>query len=90
MSMCVVVRDALSIVQMMATKRFKGGEDSTMAEAEAAKYGLLVARRAGYDNVWLESDALAVVHAVHKDEGGCSPIWLIYNDIRYIFVKIFH
>lgn len=86
-SVGVVVRDATGSVQMMATKRIVCGEDSTMAEAEAARYGLLVARRADYDKVWLESDALAVVQAIHKDDDGCSPIWLIYSDIKMMLLS---
>ena len=58
-----------------------------MAEAEAARYGLIVARRAGYDDVWIESDGLAVVQAVHKDNSGCSPIWLIYSDIKLLLLS---
>ena len=81
-SLGVVVRDANGVVQMMATKTMAGSREPTLAEAEAVRYGIQVARRAGYDRVWMESDAQSVVRSVQSEEYGLAPIYLIYEDIR--------
>ena len=83
-SLGAVFRDNSGTVLMMATRRIVGSEVSTMAEAEAARYGLHVARRSGYDNVWLESDALAVVRAARHCTIGFSPLYLLYDDISVL------
>lgn len=68
----VVVCDAEGVVRMMATKRFEGDNDPTMDKCVG--YRLLIARGAGYDKIWLQCDALAMVQAVHKEDVGFSPI----------------
>ena len=83
-SLGAVFRDNSGSVLMMATKHIVGCERSTMAEAEAARYGLQIARRMGFDKVWLESDALAVVGALHHHAGGLSPLYLLFYDIRVL------
>ena len=81
-SLGVVLRDANGVVQMMATKIMVGSREPSLAEAEAVRYGIQVARRAGYDKVWVESDAQTVVRSVQSKEYGLAPIYLIYEDIR--------
>ncbi|XP_021836918.2 uncharacterized protein [Spinacia oleracea] len=77
----VVVRDEVGKLMLIATKRVNGGLMPDAAEAMAARYGAVIARRFGYTNVWLEGDALAVAKAVDANTKGLSPLFLIYDDI---------
>lgn len=49
----MVIRDEDGKVIMAAVKKLEVGCKATMAEAAAARYGLQIARRRGYDRIWL-------------------------------------
>ncbi|XP_057246803.1 uncharacterized protein LOC130589540 [Beta vulgaris subsp. vulgaris] len=61
----VVVRDELGVVRAVAVRRIRTQWTAALAEAMAAKFGLVIARNLGYLNVELESDALSLVKSVH-------------------------
>lgn len=61
----VVMRDRLGCLRMAAVKRVEAMWETEMAEAKAARYGLELATRFGFDRVVLESDAANVVRTVH-------------------------
>ncbi|KAL2906077.1 Mitogen-activated protein kinase kinase 9 [Bienertia sinuspersici] len=52
------------------------------AEAEAARFGVLLARRLGFSKIVLEIDALNVAQAIKTEATGSAPIFLIYEDIK--------
>ncbi|XP_021770651.1 uncharacterized protein LOC110734814 [Chenopodium quinoa] len=77
----VVARDERGIILAAAVR--KGGEGwlVEVAEATAVVYGLKLARRMGYARVEMESDALNVVNRVNHKTSGCSPFFLVIDDI---------
>ncbi|XP_056692194.1 uncharacterized protein [Spinacia oleracea] len=80
----VVIRDMAGVVLVAATRRIKVGWNACTSEAAAARYGMQVARRCGYNSIWLESDALNVVKAIDRPTIGYSPLFLIYDDINML------
>lgn len=77
----VVIRGEFGQLLLTATKRLEVDWDSETAEAAATRYGLQIARRFGFENVWLDGDAMNVIRRVDKNPEGLSPICLIYDDI---------
>ncbi|XP_021719894.1 uncharacterized protein LOC110687544 [Chenopodium quinoa] len=75
-----VIRDANGSLLTVATRTHTTSPEC--AEALAVRYALQLARRLGFSRVWVESDAINVVKAVHIDDGGKAPIHLIFDDIR--------
>ncbi|XP_021722691.1 uncharacterized protein LOC110690168 [Chenopodium quinoa] len=76
-----VVRDHNGALILVAARKFEGVWDVEQAEAAAIRYGLQVANRFGYDNIWVESDSWAAIERVNKQHHGFSPLCLVYNDI---------
>ncbi|KAL2938556.1 hypothetical protein RDABS01_022005 [Bienertia sinuspersici] len=79
-SVGVVLRDEngdLIAAGVKLTKAF----DVEMAEAEAIRYGMRLAKRLGYERIILESDALSSVQAIMANRSGRSPIYCIYEEI---------
>ncbi|KAL2894692.1 Plexin-B3, partial [Bienertia sinuspersici] len=52
-----------------------------IAEAQASRYGIMLARRLGFDTVMLECDAVNMVKAIQDVGRSYTPIHLIYEDI---------
>ncbi|KAL2893116.1 hypothetical protein RDABS01_009025 [Bienertia sinuspersici] len=52
------------------------------AEAEAARFGVLLVRRLGISKIVLEMDALNVAQAIKIEVKRSTPIFLIYEDIK--------
>lgn len=82
--MGTVIRDHEGKLLVAATKRLRVDWTAEMAEVAAARQGLLLARRLGYDKVWLECDALNVVRAIDKEHEGASPILQKYTTIAFL------
>lgn len=77
--LCVVIRDAQGKIQMAGTRRIHANWSADISEAEAALYGLTLARRMGYKNIHLEGDALNVIVALKKKPRGLAHIHLIFD-----------
>ncbi|KAL2895927.1 hypothetical protein RDABS01_000461 [Bienertia sinuspersici] len=77
----VVIRDNRGAIRAAAVKSLEP-RSVEIAEAEAARYGLELARRLNYDKVVVEVDASNVFHAVNCPSKGYSPIYTIYDDIH--------
>ncbi|XP_021771684.1 uncharacterized protein LOC110735807 [Chenopodium quinoa] len=75
----VVAKDDSGSVLAAAVK--KGGVVVDVAEAAAVVFGLKVARRLGYEKVQVESDALNVVTGIKQKIAGCSPFFLMIDDV---------
>ncbi|XP_021734159.1 uncharacterized protein LOC110700884 [Chenopodium quinoa] len=54
-----------------------------IAEGLAARYGLSIAKRFGFNIVHVESDATSVIRGVQGKRRGMTPTHLIYEDIRH-------
>lgn len=80
----VVMREDTGKVILTTTKRVHGGTMADVAEALAARYGAMLARRFGYKRVWLERDAVCVTRTVSTKIKGLSPLFLIFDDIGNI------
>lgn len=85
----VVVRDELGNLLLTATKRVDVGLEVEVAETMAARYGAQVARKFGFDSVWIENDVINVSRAVDTKMKGLSPLFLIYDNICELS-KLFH
>ncbi|KAL2923824.1 hypothetical protein RDABS01_015315 [Bienertia sinuspersici] len=77
----VVIRDDRGKVLVAGVRKIEA-TDVELAEAQAALYGVSLARRMGFNKVMLETDAWGVAMAVKSVAEGCSPIFLIYDDIH--------
>ncbi|XP_021859944.2 uncharacterized protein [Spinacia oleracea] len=77
-----VIRNHEGKLLVGGTKRVDAAWGVEMDEAAAVRYGLQLARRLGYNMVWLESDALCVVNAVDSNQEGMSPLFTLLDDIR--------
>lgn len=76
----VVIRDSEGMVHAMVVRRILVHWTAALAEAMAAKFGLIIARRLGLMRVELEVDALNVAKALHGRSFGRAPIDLILED----------
>ncbi|CAO2816818.1 unnamed protein product [Amaranthus hypochondriacus] len=93
----VVCRDDQGDVLLTGTRLCQANWDVEASEAMAAKYGLEIARRMGYDQIHLEGDALNVISAISNRIAGRAPIHLIYDsiismldsfaDVKFSFVR---
>lgn len=79
-----IIRDANGQPLVAAVKGSRASWAADMAEAGAIRYGVELARRLGYANVILESDALTVVRAIQDRKAGASPIFLLIDDVHKI------
>ena len=77
----VVVRDWQGKLLVAAATRMNVAWEARMAEAAAARFGVMIARRYGYPKVCLEGDALTVVAALHQNQVGRAPISLLLSDV---------
>ncbi|KAL2928462.1 Formate--tetrahydrofolate ligase, partial [Bienertia sinuspersici] len=76
-----VIRDDNGVVSVAAVKRFAVTWKPKLAEAQAGRFGLEVAKPLGYSDVILESDSLEVVSTIINGLSEESPIFLFYDDI---------
>lgn len=77
----VVVRDWQGKLLVAAATRMNVAWEARMAEAAAARFGVMIARRYGYSKVCLEGDALSVMAALHQHHVGRAPISLLLSDV---------
>ncbi|XP_021745098.1 uncharacterized protein LOC110711034 [Chenopodium quinoa] len=77
----VVVRDDRGAIIAAAVRKGGDGWSVEVAEAATMAFGLQIARRLGYTRIQVESDALNVVSGVKLKANGCSPFFLIIDDI---------
>lgn len=75
------MRDDCGRALLTGTRLFQANWSVEMTEAMAARYGLMVAKRMGFDKVHIEGDALNVVSAIKRKEVGRSPLHLIYDEV---------
>ncbi|XP_021736582.1 uncharacterized protein LOC110703144 [Chenopodium quinoa] len=54
-----------------------------IAEAVADRYGMIIARRFGFENIWIESDSLNVISTISSSSKGYAPIFNVFDDIRH-------
>lgn len=76
----VVVRGEMGQILLTATRRIEVCWEVEVAEAAAASLGAQIARRYGFERVWIEGDALNVVRTIDTKMKGPSPLCLIYDD----------
>ncbi|KAL2895989.1 Inter-alpha-trypsin inhibitor heavy chain H4 [Bienertia sinuspersici] len=69
--------DEVGTIKAVGVKRLEptGVE---VAEAEAARYGMDLARRLGYSRIILECDAFNVVQAISMNARGFTPTYLFF------------
>lgn len=72
----------LILMQRKTVRRMAANWSPEMAEAAAARFGVEVARRLGYDSVVLECDAVNVVRVIREQQTGAAPIFLLFDDIK--------
>lgn len=80
----VSVRDWNGGFLAVAVTRLNVLWDARMAEATTTRYGVIIARRLGYERVCLESDALTFTTAIAHEHRGFAPIFLLLYDINYL------
>lgn len=83
-SMGMIIRDEHGSIKAAGVKRIASNWAPELAEAGAARFGLDVARRLGFDRVVLECDASNVVRCIRERRQGAAPIFLFYDDILEI------
>ncbi|KAL2929163.1 hypothetical protein RDABS01_034574 [Bienertia sinuspersici] len=77
-----VVRDEKGGLLAIGSKRLGCRWSAAMAEAAAINYGLLLARRLNYMEVWLECDAMELVGRISSGATGRSPLFLFLHNIK--------
>ncbi|KAL2920670.1 hypothetical protein RDABS01_012161, partial [Bienertia sinuspersici] len=77
-----VVRDEKGGLLAIGSKRFGCRWSAAMAEAAAINYGLHLARRLNYMEVWLECDAMELVGRISSGATGRSPLFLFLDNIK--------
>ncbi|KAK1383248.1 hypothetical protein POM88_020983 [Heracleum sosnowskyi] len=77
----VVIRGDKGQLLCAAVKKIRSNWAPEMDEAEAARFGVKLARRLGYSNVILECDALNVVRTIHNRQEEAAPVFLMFDDI---------
>lgn len=77
----VAVRNDRGELMLAATRRIEGEMDVELAEIAAVRYGMILAKRFGYDRIWVEGDAMNVVRTIDSNIKGEAPAWLLYDDI---------
>lgn len=56
--------------------------DVFMVESVADRFGVMIAKRLGFSDVVIESDALNVISALHSKRSFRNGLSMFYNDIR--------
>ncbi|KAL2939751.1 hypothetical protein RDABS01_011770 [Bienertia sinuspersici] len=77
----VAIRNQRGRVVAAAVRRYWARWKVEMAEACAARFGVMLAHRLGYSKVILESDSLFVVTQVQNAPDGSAPIFHFFEDI---------
>lgn len=77
----MVIRDDGGNVVVARVRRIASNWGPALAEARAARFGIEVARRMGFEKVALESDSMTVVQAIRLRQRGLTPIFLLFDDI---------
>ncbi|XP_021771657.1 uncharacterized protein LOC110735778 [Chenopodium quinoa] len=77
----VVARDHRGELVAAAVKRIHLTQ-AEIAEAQAVRYALQLARRLEYSHIWIESDAQEVVHAIKTKSNGVTPFHLVIEDVK--------
>lgn len=77
----VVVRDENGKLLVAGVRRVYANWSVEISEAVAAKFGVELVVRLGYQWVHLEGDSLSVVRAIENREAGLSHIHLVFDDI---------
>lgn len=72
-----VIRDSQGGLLVTAATRMNAAWDARMAEAAAARYRVMIARRFGSTNVCLEGDVLSVISIFEQTHGICSYLLFI-------------
>lgn len=75
----VVIRDASGALLAAGVRRSNSLWNVDVTEAYAAKFGVELAVRLGYRQVYLEGDALNVISNIATGSLGATPIFLIYD-----------
>ncbi|KAL2892746.1 hypothetical protein RDABS01_008655 [Bienertia sinuspersici] len=73
-SIGAVIRDEKGALKAFGV-RLVGPASVEIAEAEAARYGLMLARRLGFLRIILECDAIGVTNAINSKKQGETPIF---------------
>lgn len=55
--------------------------EATIAQVATARFGVMMARRLGFQKVWLEGDALAIVSVVHLTELSYATHFSLISDV---------
>ena len=77
----VVIRDSCGGLLVTAAMRMNVAWDARTAEAAAARYGVMVARRFGFTNVCLEGDLLSVISSLYSKHLGFAPIFSLFSNV---------
>ncbi|KAL2935796.1 hypothetical protein RDABS01_018914 [Bienertia sinuspersici] len=80
-SIGAVIRDEKGALKAFGVK-VVGPASVEIAKAEAARYGLMLARRLGFLRIILECDAIGVINAINSKKQGETPIFLLFEDIQ--------
>lgn len=90
--MSVVARDSGSKCIPWSTKRVRGLVSPKVAEANAARHALIMAKEMGWTHIQLEGDCMVVVNALSDQLGEClRPFGVILTSCREIisFFNVF-
>ncbi|KMT13137.1 hypothetical protein BVRB_4g086790 [Beta vulgaris subsp. vulgaris] len=82
----VVMRDSDGMLLAVAVRICQARWPATMAEAQAAIFGLKVAQGLAYSHVELETDALNLAKADDSKKFVRSPVELLYEDVLMLQV----
>uniref|UniRef100_A0A803MR21 RNase H type-1 domain-containing protein n=1 Tax=Chenopodium quinoa TaxID=63459 RepID=A0A803MR21_CHEQI len=76
-----VFRDDTGKVLAVCVKRCPGDFSVKLAEAMAARHGVLAAKELGFYNIELGGDALSIFNAIKQKQEGRTPFNLVIEDI---------
>ena len=80
-SLGVVIKDSSQKIVAATSRCIKFYEDTSFAEAEAAKWGLYVAQNARLSSVIIESDCLEVVELINNRKSSRIELCWLISDI---------
>lgn len=83
-----VCRDDQGRAILTGTRACQANWSIEMSEAMAAYYGLVVAKRMGFEKVHIKGDALSVISAIHNKASGRSPLFIVY-DLLFSLLRSF-
>ena len=79
-----VIRDSFRMVLLSATKRGSTASSSKEDELHALRYGLIVARDAGFRSLYVESDNTTFISTINQGNLGFSALFLLYDDVAQL------